>query len=69
MEGSELNQVVVVLEEPVLNDENISYTVKIVSGDMPEKGSEVSVDVIGMPLNTVSYAGAARRTYRRAVWY
>ena len=37
---------------------------------MPAKGADVSVfiDVIGMPLMPLSYAGAARRTYRRAYW-
>ena len=71
LEGNELKQVVVVLEEPVLNGNDLSYTVKIISGDMPEKGSDVSVfiDVIGMPLTPVSYAGVARRSYRRAVLY
>jgi hypothetical protein len=36
---------------------------------MPAKGADVSVfiDVIGMPLTPMSYAGVARRTYRRAV--
>ena len=38
---------------------------------MPEKGSEVSVfiDIIGMPLTPLSYAGVARRGFRRAVLY
>jgi hypothetical protein len=38
---------------------------------MPESGADVSVfiDIIGMPLTPVSYAGVARRTYRRAVIY
>ena len=44
---------------------------KIVSGDMPETGSEVSVfiDIIGMPLTPISYAGVARRSFRRWVLY
>ena len=71
MEGSKLKQVVVVLEEPVLNGSDLAYTVKIVSGDMPEKGADISVfiDIIGMPLTPVSYAGVARRSFRRAVLY
>jgi hypothetical protein len=45
--------------------------VQIVEGDMPVLGEQVSVfiDVIGMPLTPVSYAGARRRAYRRAVMY
>lgn len=56
---------------PVLEGNNLSYIVKLVDGEMPEKGAEVSVfiDVIGMPLTPVSYAGVARRTYMRAVLY
>jgi hypothetical protein len=68
LEGSELTQVVVVLENPELNGSDLTYSVKVVSGEIPEKGSEVSVfiDVIGMPLTPLSYAGVARRGYRRA---
>jgi hypothetical protein len=71
LEGSELKQVVVVLEQPELNGDNLTYSVKIVSGDMPESGSDVSVfiDIIGMPLTPLSYAGVARRSFRRAVLY
>ena len=41
-------------------------------GNMPAKGGPVSlfIDIIGMPLTPVSYAGMARRTaYRRAVYW
>ena len=59
------------LENPELSDNQLSYTVKVVDGDMPEKGADVSlfIDVIGMPLTPVSYAGVARRSFRRAVLY
>ena len=71
LEGDKLNQVVVVLQSPVLSGNDLSYTVKLVEGTMPAEGSDVSVfiDVIGMPLTPVSYAGVARRSYRRAVIY
>jgi hypothetical protein len=71
LEGSELKQVVVVLENPQLNGDDLSYSVKIVGGEMPEKGSDVSVfiDIIGMPRTPLSYAGVARRSFRRAVLY
>jgi hypothetical protein len=38
---------------------------------MPAKGADVAVfiDVIGMPLTPLSYAGVARRSYARAVIY
>jgi hypothetical protein len=59
LEGEQLRQVVVVLRDPVLQ------------GDMPPKAADVSVfiDIIGMPLTPLSYAGVARRSYRRAFYY
>jgi hypothetical protein len=71
LDADNLQQVVVVLENPELNDNNLTYTVKVVGGEMPENGSEVSVfiDIIGMPLTPLSYAGVARRGFRRAVLY
>jgi hypothetical protein len=71
LEADKLQQVVVVLENPELNGNDLTYTVKVVGGEMPEKGSEVSVfiDIIGMPLTPLSYAGVARRGFRRAVLY
>jgi arylsulfatase A-like enzyme len=39
-----------------------------IQGEMPAKAADVSVfiDIIGMPLTPLSYAGVARRSYRRA---
>ncbi len=70
IEGTELKQVVVELQDPVLKGDDLTYTVKLLQGDMPAKGADVSVfiDIIGRPWTPVSYAGVARRTYRRA-WY
>jgi hypothetical protein len=71
LEGSELKQVVLVLQEPELNGADLTYSVKVVSGEVPEKGSDVSVfiDIIGMPLTPLSFAGVRRRAFRRAVLY
>jgi len=44
--------------------------VKVLQGTMPASGGPASlfIDIIGMPLTPLSYAGVARRTaYRRAV--
>jgi hypothetical protein len=62
---------VVTLRNPVLKGENLSYDVAVLEGSMPAKGGPASlfIDIIGMPLTPLSYAGVARRTaYRRAVW-
>jgi hypothetical protein len=67
-----LADIVVTLSHPVLKGEDLSYDVKVLEGNMPAKGGPVSlfIDIIGMPLTPVSYAGVARRTaYRRAVYW
>lgn len=71
LEGNELKQVVVVLHDPVLDGDALTYKVDVIDGEMPEKGADPSVfiDIIGMPLTPVSYAGVARRGYRRALMY
>ena len=71
LEGDQLRQIVAVLQDPVLQGDNLTYTVKVVQGEMPATGSDVSVfiDIIGMPLTPLSFAGVARRNYRRAVFY
>jgi hypothetical protein len=71
LEGDKLRQMVVVLQAPALKGDALTYTVKVLQGDAPAKGADVSVfiDIIGMPLTPLSYAGVARRTmYRRAYW-
>jgi hypothetical protein len=70
IDGDTMRQVVVVLRDPILENDTLRYKVNVVQGDMPEKGADVSVfiDIIGMPATPMSYAGAGRRTYRRA-WY
>lgn len=71
LDGGALHQVVVVLRDPVLDGERLRYTVEILQGEMPRTAAEVSlfIDVIGMPLTPVSFAGAGRRAYRRAALY
>jgi hypothetical protein len=62
---------VVTLSNPVLTGEDLSYDVKVLEGNLPAAGGPASlfIDIIGMPLTPLSYAGVARRTaYRRAVW-
>ena len=65
-----MRQVIVELQDPALENDILRYKVKILQGEMPEKGADVSVfiDIIGMPRTPFSYAGAGRRTWRRA-WY
>jgi hypothetical protein len=71
IEGDAMHEIVVVLQDPVLEGDTLRYTIRTLQGDLPASGSDVSVfiDVIGMPWTPVSYAGVARRSYRRAVYY
>ena len=70
LEGDKLRQIVVVLKAPELKSDNLTYTVKVLQGELPAKGADVSVfiDIIGMPMTPFSYAGVARRGYRRMYW-
>jgi hypothetical protein len=56
LEGKTLKQVVVVLQDPVLSGDNLTYTVKVLQGEMPATGADVSVfiDIIGRPLTPIS---------------
>jgi hypothetical protein len=71
LEGEQLRQVVVVLRDPALQGDSLVYAVKVLQGEMPDKADDVSVfiDIIGMPLTPLSFAGVARRGYRRAFFY
>lgn len=70
VDGDKLLQTVVVLSEPALEGDTLTYAIKTIQGELPASGKDVSVfiDVIGMPLTPVSYAGVARRSFRRAYY-
>jgi hypothetical protein len=63
----EVNDVVVVLQEPALVGDQMSYLVNILDGEMPASGgaSSLFIDMIGRPLSPVSVAGVRRRGRRR----
>jgi hypothetical protein len=68
--GDTMQQAVVVLREPVLTGDVLRYAVQPIQGRLPPSASDVSVfiDIIGMPWTPLSFAGVARRSYRRAYW-
>jgi hypothetical protein len=43
LEGDKLQQVVVVLQAPELKGDTLTYNVKVLQGDMPAKGADVSL--------------------------
>ena len=62
--------IVLTLSNPVPKGDELSCDAEVLQGTMPASGGPASlfVDVIGMPLTPLSYAGVARRTaHRRAV--
>jgi hypothetical protein len=62
---------VVVLKNPSISGDRMIYDVTVIQGSVPQNvdGASLFIDIIGMPLTPLSYAGAARRAYRRAVIY
>ena len=71
VDEDQVNDVVVVLRDPELKSDELSYHVRVLEGEMPATGGPVSlfIDIIGMPATPLSYAGVARRDYRRAFYY
>jgi hypothetical protein len=63
----EIHDVVVVLQDPALDGDQMSYSVDILDGEMPSSGgaSSLFIDMIGRPLSPVSVAGVHRRGRRR----
>jgi hypothetical protein len=58
---------VVMLSEPILGGDSLTYTVKVLEGAIPEKAGHCSlfIDTFGRPLSPVSVAGMRRRERRR----
>lgn len=71
LEGKDMADAVVVLQDPILKGETLSYQVKVLEGQIPAKAGAASlfIDIIGMPRTPMSFAGADRRAWRRAVVY
>ena len=56
-----------VLKDPGLEGDKLTYTVQILEGSLPDKAESCSVfiDPFGRPLSPVSVAGMHRRARRR----
>jgi hypothetical protein len=70
LDDENLADAVVELQDPVLSGEDLSYRVKVLEGSIPVQAGLASlfIDIIGMPLTPLSFAGVRRRAWRRAVW-
>jgi hypothetical protein len=69
--GGNVANVVLVLRNPRLTGDDLSYDVRTLEGTLPAQGGACSlfIDIIGMPLTPYSYAGAERRDVRRGYAY
>jgi hypothetical protein len=65
--GSFPEDTVVVLSEPQLADGDLSYSVQVLDGKLPDEAGPVAlfIDPFGRPLSPVSAAGVNRRRRRR----
>jgi hypothetical protein len=70
-DGLSAHDVVVELRTPHLEGDRLTFDVRVLEGDLAgaDGPAAVFVDIIGMPLTPLSFAGVARRTARRAYWY
>ena len=65
--GDNVADLVVELSNPQLSGDDLTYDARLLEGTAPANGGACAlfIDVIGMPATPLSYAGAARRAYRR----
>ena len=62
---------VVVLASPKLDGDTLTFSVKVLEGDLAgaDGPASVFIDLIGLPFTPLSFAGVARRTAARATFY
>jgi hypothetical protein len=70
-DGSSVKDAVVVLKNPKMAGDDLTFDVQVLEGglDGADGPASVFIDIIGMPFTPLSFAGVARRSARRAAWY
>ncbi len=70
-DGSGVKDAVVVLKNPKLEGDQLTFEVDVLEGDLmgADGAASVFIDIIGRPLTPMSYAGVARRTAYRGAYY
>ena len=70
-DGATAHDAVVELRSPHLEGDKLTFDVRVLEGDLAaaDGPAAVFIDIIGMPLTPLSFAGVARRSARRAYWY
>ena len=69
--GDGVRDAVVELKNPHMTGDELTFDVRVLEGSLTggDGPAAVFIDIIGMPLTPLSFAGVARRTARRAAWY
>ena len=70
-DGLSAHDIVVELRSAHLEGDQLTFDVRVLEGDLAgaDGPAAVFIDIIGMPLTPLSFAGVARRAARRAYWY
>jgi hypothetical protein len=70
-DGSGVRDAVVVLKSPKLDGDKLTFDVEVLEGELTgaDGAAAVFIDIIGRPLTPFSYAGVARRSFRRGAYY
>lgn len=70
-DGAGVKDAVVVLKQPKLAGDVLTFDVDVLEGDLAgaDGAASVFIDLIGRPWTPMSYAGVARRTAYRSAWY
>jgi hypothetical protein len=66
--GQTPDDAVIVIKEPQLSDDELSYSIEVLEGTVPAQTGPVTlfIDPFGRPLSPVSVCGVRRRENRRA---
>jgi hypothetical protein len=70
-DGSGVKDAVVVLKNPKLDGDRLTFDVDVLEGNLAgaDGSAALFIDIIGRPLTPMSYAGVARRTAYRGAYY
>ncbi len=70
-DGSVIRDAVVVLKNPKLEGDRLTFDVQVLEGDLAgaDGPASIFIDIIGRPWTPFSFAGVARRAAWRGAWY
>lgn len=70
-DGTGVKDAVVVLKNPKLEGDQLTFDVDVLEGDLKgaDGAASIFIDIIGRPFTPMSFAGVARRTAYRGAYY